>query len=58
MQTTFAKCLHAVNITVTLRPVLLNLFVAADPFHCTQNRCGSLRLVNISIIEKLDLVAS
>jgi len=23
-------------------PVLVKLFVAADPFHCTQNRCGSL----------------
>jgi len=22
-------------------------FVAADPFHCTQNRCGPLSFVNV-----------
>jgi len=39
--------------------VVLKLRVAADAFHCAQNRCGSLRFVNIfSIIERLDLAAA
>jgi len=39
--------------------VVLKLFVAADPFHCTQNFYRHLRFVNfLSIIEKLDFVAS
>jgi len=40
-------------------PVVLKLFVFADPFHCIKNRCGLLRFVNVfSIVEKLDLVSS
>ena len=36
------------------------LSVWTDPFHCTHNRCGHLRFVNVFsiIIDKLDLVAS
>jgi len=38
---------------------LLKLFVAADPFYRTQNRCGVLRFVKaFSIIGKLDLAVS
>jgi len=34
-------------------------FVAADPFHCIQNRCGPLRFVKVfSIIGKLDLAVT
>jgi len=39
--------------------MVLKRFVAANPFHCTQNHCGPFRFVNVfSTIEKLDLVAS
>jgi len=37
----------------------LKLFVAADLFHYTQNRCGALRFVKVlSIVGKLDLAVS
>jgi len=42
-----------------IRAMVLKLFIAADPFHCTQNCCGPLHFVNIvSITEKLDLITS
>jgi len=42
-----------------LDAVVLKLFVTADPFHCTQNRCGPLHFVKVfSITEKLDFVTS
>jgi len=41
------------------RAVVLKLFVAADPFHCTPNRCRDLRFVKVfSIIDKLVLAVS
>jgi len=39
--------------------VVFKLFVAADPFHCTQIRCGLLRFVKVfSIVGKLDWAVS
>jgi len=35
------------------RTVVLKLFVAADPFHCTQNRFGPLSFVNDFLIAVL-----
>ena len=51
------------TMTQKMTPVssssLLKLFVAADPFYRTQNRCGVLRFVKaFSIIGKLDLAVS
>jgi len=38
------------------KAMVLELFVAVDPFHCTQNRCGALRFVKVFLINgKLDL---
>jgi len=30
--------------------MVLKLFFAADTFHCTQNRCGALRFVQVFLL--------
>ena len=38
-------------------PVVLKLFVAADPINCTQNPCGPLCFAKVfTIMKKLDLI--